>query len=286
MNPAEMSKRVIDFHVHVGQYCKLRNDIRVLLDRTKKERDFDLELLFSSPRDLAKYLKEQGVEKAVLLAEEGPGTNFHITTDFVCDFRDEAEREGKDLFIAFGNINPNRTLSLHNKYESDLRRGIRGYKLYPADHNFHPITDELMSLYRRFEEDGLILMFHTGTTAQEDGVDDYGNPALFRPILDEFPNLRVVFAHAGKPIFCEEAAYCAAHYENCYLDTAFIAPDKLLGFLPDIRKFSDKVLFGSDWPAGVRSLSDHLSGFYNEGLSAEEVDRILFSNAARVLHLH
>src|SRR5579859_128166 len=277
--------KTIDFHVHVGDFRRLRSDIQALLERMRPEQDLDLESLFSSANELARYLKEQGVVKAVILGEEGPGTNFHITTDFVCDFRDAASEEFRDFFVAFGNLNPNCTPDIPGKYASDRKRGIHGYKLYPADHNFFPITKELMEFYKALERDGLILMFHTGSTGQEDGVDEYGDPDLFRPILEECPDLTVVFAHAGKPIYCKQAADCAMRYPNCYLDTAFISPQKLLHFLPDLEKFSDKVLFGSDWPAGVRSLSGHIQDFYSIGLTRGAVDRVLFSNASRVLKL-
>jgi hypothetical protein len=275
---------VIDFHVHVGDFRRLRADIQRLLVQLRPEQDFDLEELISHPKELARYLRREGVEKAVILAEDGPGTNFHITTDFVCDFCDAAAEEG-DMFVPFGCINPNTTPDLLKKYESDRSRGIRGYKFYPADHNFHPITDDLMRLYERLERDGLILMFHTGTTGQEDGVDIYGDPAIFRPILDQFPALTVVMAHAGKPIYCKEAERCALEYENCYLDTAFIAAEKLLVYQPNLEHFSHKILFGSDWPAGVRSLSGHVADLRKSGISSGSLERILSANAHKVLRL-
>jgi predicted TIM-barrel fold metal-dependent hydrolase len=277
---------VIDFHVHVGDFQRLRADIQRLLMQRKTEQDFDLEKLISHPKELARYLRREGVEKAVILAEDGPGTNYHITTDFVCDFRDAAA-EDASMFIAFGCMNPITTPDLLKKYESDLRRGIRGYKLYPADHNYHPITDDLVRFYQRLESDGLILMFHTGATGQEDGVDEYGDPAIFRPILDQFPSLTVVMAHAGKgsPIYCKEAERCALQYANCYLDTAFIAAEKLLVYQPNLEKFSDKILFGSDWPAGVRSLSGHIADLRHSGISSHSLELILSANARKVLRL-
>lgn len=276
---------VIDFHIHVGDFKRLRADIQRLLTQLRAERDFDLEELFSRPRELARYLRREGVEKAVILAEDGPGTNFHITTDFVCDFRDAAG-EDADMFVPFGCMNPNVTPDLLEKYETDLKRGVRGYKLYPSDHKYHPVTDELMRFYERLESDGLILMFHTGLTAQEDGVDEYGDPAIFRPILDRFPSLTVVMAHAGKPVHCKAAERCAREYANCYLDIAFIAPDKLLLYQPNLEELSHKVLFGSDWPAGVRSLSGHIADLRRSGISGDALERILSANARKVLRLN
>jgi predicted TIM-barrel fold metal-dependent hydrolase len=276
---------VIDFHVHVGDVRRLRGDIRRLLMQQKAVRDFDLETLFSSPKELVRYLRREGVEKAVILAEDGPGTNHHITTDYVCDFRDAAAEDGA-MLIPFGCMNPKRTTDILGKYEADLKRGIAGYKLYPADHDFDPITDTLMRFYARLERDGLVLMFHTGATAQEDGVDAYGNPDIFRPILEAFPRLTVVMAHAGKPLYCAEAESCAVEFENCYLDTAFIPAGKLLFYQPNLERISHKILFGSDWPAGVQSLSGQVADFHRAGISSAARERILSTNARKVLRLN
>lgn len=276
---------VIDFHVHVGDVRRLRNDIRRLLMKQKKDRDFDLENLFSNPRELVKYLRREGVEKAVILAEDGPGTNHHVTTDYVCDFRDAAAEDGAVL-IPFGCMNPKRTANILAQYEADLRRGIAGYKLYPADHDFNPVSDALMRFYAQLEREGLVLMFHTGATAQQDGVDAYGNPDIFRPILEAFPMLTVVMAHAGKPLYCTEAERCALEFENCYLDTAFIPAGKLLFYQPNLERISHKVLFGSDWPAGVRSLSGQVADIHQIGISGAARERILSTNARKVLRLN
>jgi hypothetical protein len=260
----------------------MRDDIRDLVQSTAAARDFDLPAMFSDPGELIPYFKNAGAARVVLIADEGPGVNFTPTTDFVCDFRDAAG-DDRDYFLVFGNINPNRTDSILGKYESDKRRGVRGYKLYPADHDFPPVTPELMEFYHRLEDDGMILMFHTGTTGQSDGIDAYGDPALFKPILDECPLLPLIMAHAGKPTWCAEAADFARGYENCYVDTAFIRPEKLLTYIPRLIELQDKVLFGSDWPVGVSSLSGHVAAMRELGLPEEVMDKVFYHNAARLL---
>jgi hypothetical protein len=273
---------IIDLHLHVGDYGTMRADIRELLELTGDNRDFDLPTLFSKPDALVPYLRDSGVYKAVLIADEGPGVNFVPTTDFVCDYRDAAGPDG-DIFIVFGNMNPNRCKDLIAQYEHDRTRGISGYKLYPADHDFHPTTPELMEFYGRLEADGLVLMFHTGTTGQEDGIDEYGDPRLFKPILDEFPNLPLIMAHAGKPLWCDEAGEFAATYPQCYVDTAFIKPAKLLTYIPRLVELQDKVLFGSDWPVGVSSLSGHVEAMRALDIPDGVWDKVFYHNAARLL---
>lgn len=82
------SGNVIGFHVHVGEFSELRKDIRALLMMKDDNREFDVKQVFSMQSVLAPYLVESGVETAVILGEEGPGTNFHITSKFVCNFKE------------------------------------------------------------------------------------------------------------------------------------------------------------------------------------------------------
>jgi predicted TIM-barrel fold metal-dependent hydrolase len=274
----------IDFHVHVGDFDSMREDIRNLLQGAADGRDFDLPGLFSDPKQLIPYFRAAGAHRVVLIADEGPGVSFVPTTQFVCDYRDAAGPDA-DLFTVLGNINPNRTTDILGQYERDRARGIAGYKLYPADHDFHPITPELMEFYRQLEHDGMVLMFHTGTTGQSDGIDEYGDPKLFQPILDAYPDLTLVMAHAGKPLWTTEAADYAANYPNCYVDTAFMRPEKLLTYIPRLVELSDKVIFGSDWPVGVASLSGHIAGIRELGLPEDVLDKLFYRNAARVLGL-
>lgn len=273
----------IDFHTHVGDYESMRPDIRSLVESESSGRDFDLPGMFSQPDLLTPYFRAAGAAHVVLIADEGPGVNFVPTTDFVADYRDRAADPG--YFSVLGNVNPNRTADLIEKYESDAKRDIKGYKLYPADHDFPPITAELMKFYERLQGDGKILMFHTGTTGQSDGRDEYGDPRLFRPILDTFPDLTVVLAHAGKPVWTEIAGQYARDYPRCYVDTAFMRPQKILTYIPNLLEISDKVLFGSDWPVGVKSLSGHVQEISALGLPGEVLDRMFYHNAARVLGL-
>lgn len=212
-------RKVIDFHVHVGDLMMLRNDIQNLLFTHKKRQDFDVELLFNNPKKLAEYLKNEGLYKGVILAEEGPGTQYHITTQFIADFYNRAD---SDLLIPFGCINPNNGKGENPviAYERAVKIGIKGFKLYPADHNFNPITDDFYEVYSMMENDELPLMFHTGSSAAKDSNDEYIDPLVFEPIIRSFPKLNILLAHSGRPNHYKEAEYLTRKYSNCYLETA------------------------------------------------------------------
>ncbi|WP_242144691.1 MULTISPECIES: amidohydrolase family protein [unclassified Bacillus cereus group] len=274
-------RRVIDFHIHVGDLMMLRNDIQNLLYTHKKRQDFDIEVLFNEPKELVKYIQEQGVYKGVILAEEGPGTNFHITTEFIADYYKRGE---SDVLIPFGCINPNTTEDVVAAYKKAIKMGIKGFKLYPADHDFNPNSKELFEVYRLMEEDELPLMFHTGSTAQVDGNSEYCAPLIFEPILKKFPKLNVVFAHSGRPNHYREAEMLTRKYENCYLETALVRPKDFVKNFPNVEEFSEKIIFGSDWP-GVMSLSTLIKDYEECGLSEEALDNLFYRNAAKLLKL-
>lgn len=276
-------RKTIDMHVHVGSVPHMRPDIQELVQATADRRDFDFEHLFGSSDALGAYLRREGVSHAVLLADEGPGVNFYPTTEMVCDFRDAAPAEDQKFFTVFGCMNPTRYHDLVERHARDIARDVAGYKLYPADHDFHPIEEVDDAFYGRLEENHQILMFHTGHTGQSDGRDEYGDPELFRPILERHPDLRVIFAHAGKPVWCHLATDMALTYPNLYLDTAFIRSGRVLELLPRLEDISHKVLFGSDWPVGVASLSTHIAEMWELPISDEAKERIMAGNAEKLL---
>ncbi len=150
----------------------------------------------------------EGIWKAVVLAEEGPGTNFHVTNEYVARF---AHRDSSATLIAFGGINPRRAAPAA-AYDEAIALGVRGFKLYPADHDFDPCHPDLMDVYGRMAAARVPIMFHTGHTAQTDANHDYCNPLVFAPIMRAIPSLCVILCHAGMPASTEEARWCLAHF--------------------------------------------------------------------------
>lgn len=280
-----MSKRrVIDVHVHVGKFDLLRNDIQDLLMRNNTKRDFDVKELFCEPDILAEYLIKNSVEHAVLLGEDGPGTNYHITSEYVCEFRNRASNKYKSMFTCFGSLNPKKNSDVLAKYDEDMKMGIQGYKLYPSDHDFNACSDELMRLYEQMQKNGHVLMFHTGGSAQIDSSSSFQNPKEYEEIVKSFPNLIIIFCHGGKKNFVKEANCMMKIYDNVFIDTGFIVADDLIGFFPNLEEISHKVLFASDLPGGVRSLEEYIKGYESLAISEAAKENILYKNAITILN--
>lgn len=270
---------LIDFHVHAGDFFQLRDDIQGLLTKFPFEPGIDVQKVFSHRDEMEAYLRAKGVQRAVILAECGPGTNFSIDSRMITDFC-----KGSSFFIPFGNINPNFHKDPVAEWELGQELGVRGYKFYPADHSFDPYQPAMLEVYARCEAAGLPIMFHTGLTAQRDADERYIRPEEFRRLVESYPNLTVVFAHAGKPHWADQALDFALRYDNVYLDTALVDPATITGFLQQAPAVIDKLLFGSDWPVcgSYQALVDRYAAAV---FSPEQADKLFRANASRVLDL-
>ena len=220
-------------------------------------------------------MRANGVQRAVILAECGPGTNYTIDSELVAKFAGN-----NPFFIPFGNINPHH----HNTEEEFWRSvelGIRGFKLYPADHNFNPAQKEMLQVYKHCEERHLPIMFHTGLTAQRDATEQFINPNDFAFIAESFPKLNLILAHAGKPHWYDDAINIVSTYPNVYVDTGLVGPDDLKYLCEHESNISNKILFGSDWPV-VGSYSNLISNYLKSGISESTLQNVMYNNADRL----
>jgi uncharacterized protein len=267
---------MIDFHVHAGNFAGLREDIQGLLTRRPFEPGVDVSRVFSSGAALEAYLRSHGVERAVVFAECGPGTNFTIDSEMIV-----AIVGGSPFFVPFGSINPNYHDVLA-ELEHSLKLGVRGFKFYPADHGFDPYLEPMLHVYRRCEQLGLPVVFHTGSTAQRDAAPRFVKPVEFEQIVRDFPGLTIVLAHAGKPDWHQSAKDMALRYGNVYLDTALVEPANLIKEYGDLRDLGSKLLFGSDWPV-VGSYTALMDKLRAVGIAADVAEQVFRGNARRIL---
>jgi predicted TIM-barrel fold metal-dependent hydrolase len=90
---------------------------------------------------------------------------------------------------------------------------------------------------------GVPVMVHTGTGAP------FALPSLLIRRARQFPELKIVLAHAGFAIYSEEAIVAAEVCENIYLEPTWCIAG-------DIRKMirmlgPERVMFGGDLPSNV-----------------------------------
>ena len=268
--------KVIDFHIHAGDYKLLREDIRELISKIPLEEGEEVSSIFTDAETMQQYLKKAGVSKGVVLAECGPGTNFTIDSEMIAK-----KCESSDFLIPFGNVNPNHHNTL-KEFHYSLEVGVKGFKFYPADHEYDPLSDEMLEIYALCEKHKKIIMFHTGFTAQKDTEQAFCNPEDFEIILKQYPNLNVVFCHAGKPHWYEETVGLLKQYPNAYADTALVPVDVTESMLTKHPDVSHKILFGSDWPV-AGNYKNLIARYEASEISEENLSLLMYENASKLL---
>ena len=99
----------------------------------------------------------------------------------------------------------------------------------------------------------------------------------------DFPKLKIILAHAGRPLYGETAFFLARRHANVHIDVSGIPPKSLLKYFPRLGQIADKVLWGTDWPSmGVVSLRKNIDDFRALNLGEELERKVFWENAARL----
>lgn len=270
---------IIDFHVHIGKKEHWHPWVNELFSSANPElyENFD-EIM--SPEGLEKYMGDQGVDYAVILAEHSPITTGVVSNAFVQDFC-----KGRKKFIPFASVDPRTdaqpAASLRRLVEED---GFRGLKLYPSYQQYHSNDEIAYPLYEEAQKLKFPVIVHTGTSIFKGARLKYANPIDLDDVAVDFPKLKIIMAHSGRGLWYEEAFFLARMHENIFMDISGLPPKNLLKYFPDLEYVADKVIFGSDWP-GISGIKGNMEDVRKLKLKKETKEKILGGNAAVLLGL-
>ena len=124
------------------------------------------------------------------------------------------------------------------------------------------------------------VMIHTGTSTFPSARNRYADPMAIDDVAVDFPDLPIILAHSGRPLYGETAFFLARRHPNVYLELSGIPPKKILEHLPRLEEVAGKTLWGTDWPSpGIRSPSENVAAFKALPLSEGAKEKILWGNA-------
>lgn len=274
-----MKKAVIDFHVHLCEYESFCDTAFAWFAQAFPSPDAYRAFCrkYKQPENFLALMDENGVDYSVVLAEVAPLTTGVATNETVAAFC-----MGSPRLIPFCTFNPH----LHPNMAASLPElvkdfGFRGIKLYPTYNHFYPNDPVLYPLYGVAEKLAIPILFHTGSSIFPNSRIKYGNPIFYDDVAVDFPDLTIVMAHGGRGPWYDEAFCMIRLHKNVYIDVAGLPPAKLPTYFPEMERFADQFIFGTDWPnvdvkkniAAIRALP----------IAAPAADRILGDNAKRVL---
>ena len=119
--------------------------------------------------------------------------------------------------------------------------------------------EPLARIYRRCEERGLPVMIHTGTSIFPGARSKYGHPMELDDVAIDFPDLTILMAHGGRPLWMDEAFFVLRRHRNVQLELSGISPRSFLEYVPRVQALADRVVCGTDCAAPVpESTPDNL----------------------------
>jgi predicted TIM-barrel fold metal-dependent hydrolase len=213
-------------------------------------------------------------------------------TDQVNEYISNFAKENRKRLIPFGSIDPGTKTGLETRIDELLGKlKLGGIKIHPSHQTVYPNdylqgNQSLGYLYRRCEEDGIPVMFHTGTSIFTGARNRYADPIYIDDVAVDFPRLKIILAHGGRPLWMETCLFLIRRFQNVMMDVSSIPPSKLLEYFPRLEDFADKTLFGTDWPAPmVPSMRANFEQFSKLSLKPETLEKISRTNALKLFHL-
>lgn len=279
--------RVFDCHVHVQPWDQMKPAVRARMAAGRRDLD-EIQKALAEPRELLRLMDREGVERAALInyvAPEVMGFD-HSVNQWVSQF----VRGHEDRLVAVGSVHP-RFVREAGAETSRLfdELGIRMLKIHPphqllAANAYLSGEEALGRIYATAERLGRPVMIHTGTSIFPGARNRFADPMPVDDVAVDFPKLKIVLAHAGRPLSMETAAFLVRRHPNVHLDLSGIPPKKLLEYLPRLEQLSDRCLWGTDYPSpGVPSMGRNVADFRTLPLSDGAQQRILWDNAAELI---
>ena len=276
--------RVTDCHVHIQPWWDMRPEMLELITRGRPDAD-TLHQMMKSPGQLLRHMDAEGVQRAVLVNYPSDLMGF---TERVNDYVAEYCQAAPDRLIPMGGVHPRLTTDAAAEVRRAADLGVRALKVHPPHMAVEPNAylhglDALRALYEEAQRLKLPVMIHTGTSIFPGARSRAGEPMPVDDVAVDFPDLVIVIAHGGRPLWMEQAFFLVRRFPNVYMDVSSIPPKKVLEYFPRLAEIAGKVLYGSDWPApGVRSMADNLRDFRALGLPDDALRKMLDANARRV----
>src|SRR5687768_12445245 len=242
--------------------------------------------VLSSPDNLLRFLDAEGVDRACCINYVSPDV-MGFTRE-VNDWIAEFTRGHRDRLVAVGSVNPLHEMDVRSEIRRVLDLGIGMIKIHPPHQLFSPNAYrgelwQLAEIYRECEARGVPVMIHTGTSVFPRARNVFADPMPIDDVAIDFPNLKIILAHAGRPLYGETAFFLMRRHPNVFADVSGIPPRGLLRYFPRLKDVADKVLWGTDWPSpGVVSPKKNVEEFLALGLGAEVEGKVLWGNAVGV----
>lgn len=250
-----------------------------------------------------------GIDVAIAMSVDfgvGSGEEQAAPLETVFETHAELTRKYPGRFYAFFGLDPRRPGAPEAFRRAVTEWGYKGLKMYPGS-GYYPYDEICRPYYEICIELGVPVLYHTAAT-QWPFTPKYAHPLNLGDVQRDFPDLQIIFGHAGGKAWWREATATAAGHWNSYLELSHFSkpspsdPGRLYRILGEMRDEvgAHRLLYASDYAAGPAmsgpnsTLAPWVQFFkdlpekareFGVTFTQDEVDLILGANAARLLKL-
>ena len=255
--------------------------------------------------ELLLSMKKNKIEKSIILYWPGVAKNRPQPKPFFQSppFKDVLERikKYKNLFLA-GSIRITDTETFDDYFKelenAIVNKNIVAVKLYLGYEHFFANDSRCDKIYELCLKYKIPVIFHTGDTYSiKDALVRFANPIYLDDVAVKFPNLKIVIAHLGNPIWIKETTEVIYKNKNVFADIS--------GTLSLSRRFEKeennnlkeeilklvyyigsprKLIFGSDFPLyRQEQYIEFLDDF--QVFSKLDMDYIKYKNAEKIFRI-
>jgi predicted TIM-barrel fold metal-dependent hydrolase len=249
----------------------------------------DAEILEGLP--LEKYIERMdraGIQMAFIAASrsgsKGHPSNWQLPYEMVADVVSKYPKRFKGL----AGIDPNEGMDGVRKLEYAIRElNFIGAHVYPHWFEMAPHHRKYYPLYAKCVELDIPIQMQVGHCllySRERLLRSVGRPVTLDTIACDFPELKIIGIHTGRP-WVEEMISVAWKHPNVYIGSDAYAPKfwqrEFAHFIDSWGQ--DKVLFGTDFPIIDFERATREIGELK--LKEESKQKLLWKNTARVYGL-
>lgn len=280
----------IDVHVHIHDAkARALQGPEAVRKFEEKARYFKREAQHLSVEEQAEQYRSRNMMAVLVNGRDETVTGL---TPLPNDFVAQTVETFPDVFMGMGAIDPWQGELARREIVRIKEMGLVGVgELNPARQHFYPNDRRFYPLWAEAEQQGLVMLFHSGYAAAGSGTPGgggvklkYCQPMLLDDVAADFPDLKIICAHPSWP-WTSESLAIARHKPNFYIDLSGWSPK----YFPDelVQQVNsmipDKALFGSDAPS--LPLARWLADFEQLPFKPEVRRKIMVDNARALFGL-
>jgi predicted TIM-barrel fold metal-dependent hydrolase len=193
-----------------------------------------------------------------------------------------------DRFVGFAGFDPNTGALAVDEIEYAVKElGFSGVKSVGSALELDINDKVFYPCYSKAQELGIPILIHTGSVIIKGVRVKHVHPLMIDDVAFDFPDLKIICAHLGGWQYLD-AISMLLHHRNVFADLSFWPLNPLYaGLVPWSlleQTVSDKILLGSDYPAG-QTPKEAAEAVKKLPVSQSFKQKILGNNAAAILGL-